>query len=159
MAALLARDEQGQLAIVRQIRKWMDEAVAVPGTKLTFGLDSILGLVPVVGDLSSAAIGAYILRAANNLGVPTVVMARMLMNLAIDAVIGFIPVVGDYLDMLYKANAKNAVLLEAAVLNRQTTARASWWRLAGVFVAFALIVVGGFVGTVVLARWVWNNVG
>ncbi len=156
VAALLTRDEKGELAIIRKLRTVMDEAVAVPGTRIKFGLDSVIGLIPGVGDLSGAAIGGYVLHAANKLGVPTVVMARMLLNLGIDALIGIIPIVGDYLDVLYKANSKNVALVEQAVLNRETTARSSWWRLAGVFAAFGAIVLGGFVGAVFLAKWIWT---
>ncbi|WP_171475069.1 DUF4112 domain-containing protein [Frigoriglobus tundricola] len=159
MVEALTRDEKVQLAIIRQIRKWMDEAVTVPGTKMKLGLDPVLGLIPVIGDLSSAAVGGYVLHAANKLGVPTVVMARMLVNLAIDALIGFVPFVGDYLDVLYKANAKNVALVEQAIVNRENTARASWWRLAAVLAVFLLIVVGGFVGAVVLAKWIWTHAG
>ena len=159
VAALLSRDEKGELAIVRLIRKWMDEAVTVPGTKLKVGLDAVIGLIPGVGDAGSAAIGAYMLNAAHKLGVPTIVMVRMLFNLFIDALIGLIPIVGDYLDVLYKANSKNAKLIEEAVLNRETTARASWWRLVGVFAVFVLIVLGGLVGAVFLAKWLWNLAG
>lgn len=157
VAKLLTRDEKGELEVVRAIRKVMDEAVPIPGTKMKFGLDSVLGLIPGVGDAGSAAIGAYLLRAAHNLGVPTIVMVRMLVNLTIDAAIGVIPIVGDYLDVLYKANAKNARLIEEAVVNRETTVQASWWRLAGVFTVFLAIVFGGFLGTVLLAKWVWTS--
>ena len=157
LRALLTPDEQGELQIVRAIRKVMDEAVSVPGTRVKFGLDALLGLIPGVGDVGSAAIGAYILRAGARLGVPTIVLVRMLVNLLIDAAIGIIPIVGDYLDVLYKANSKNAALVEAAVENRDTTARASWLKLAVVFTAFAAIVVGGLVGTVLLTKWAWNQ--
>ncbi|MBN9117843.1 MAG: DUF4112 domain-containing protein [Planctomycetes bacterium] len=156
---MLTRDEKGELAIVRAIRKWMDEAVTVPGTRLKIGLDSVIGLIPGVGDLSGAAIGGYMLHAAHKLGVPTVVMVRMLVNLAIDTLIGLIPVVGDYLDVLYKANSKNAALIERAILDRETTARASWWRLIGVFAAFLVIVLGGIAGTVFLVKWLWTAMG
>ena len=84
-------------------------------------------------------------------------MVRMLFNLVIDALIGIIPVVGDYLDVLYKANSKNVALVEQAILNRETTARSSWWRLIAVFAVFFLIVLGGFVGAVFLAKWIWTT--
>ena len=156
---MLTRDEKGELAIVRQIRKWMDEAVTVPGTKLKVGLDSIIGLIPGVGDASSAAIGAYMLHAAHKLGVPTVVMVRMLFNQFVDMLIGLIPVVGDYLDVLYKANSKNAALIEEAIVNRETTVRSSWWRLIGAFAVFLLIVFGGIAGTVFFVKWLWGAIG
>lgn len=158
VARLLTRDEKGELEIVRAIRKVMDEAVPIPGTKVRFGLDAVLGLIPGVGDAGSAAVGAYLLRAAHNLGVPTVVMVRMLGHILIDAVLGLVPIIGDYLDVLYKANAKNARLIEEAVVTRETTVKASWWRLFGVFAAFLTIVIGGFVGTVFLAKWLWTSV-
>ena len=156
--ALPVQAQQQELAVVRAIRKVMDEAVPIPGTKIKFGLDAVLGLIPGVGDVGSAAVGAYILRAGARLGVPTVVLVRMLFNLFIDAAIGVIPIVGDCLDVLYKANAKNARLVEQAVANRETTARASWLKLTGVFVVFAVIVVGGLVGTVLLTKWAWNQI-
>ena len=137
----------------------MDEAVTVPGSKVKVGLDPIIGLIPVVGDLSSAAIGGYILHAAHKLGVPTVVLVRMLLNLAVDVLIGIVPIVGDYLDVLFKANSMNVALVERAIVNRETTARSSWWRLIGVFGAFILIVLGGFAGTVLLAKWIWTHAG
>lgn len=109
-----------------------------------------------MGDLSSAAVGAYVLSAANKLGVPTIVMVRMLFNLTVDAVIGMIPVVGDIFDVLYRANSKNVALIERSILDRTTTARASWWRMAGAFTIFGTVVVGGFAGTVLLAKWLWT---
>ena len=125
---LPSREEEAELVIVRGIAKVMDEAITLPNTNLKVGLDALLGLIPVVGDMGSAAIGAYLLRAANRLGVPTVVIARMMLNLLIDALLGFIPVVGDYLDMLYRANAKNARLILEAVENRTAAARGGWPR-------------------------------
>ena len=156
---LLTRDQQGELEIVRKIAKAMDELITIPGTKIKVGLDPIIGLIPGVGDAGSAAIGAYLIRAANRLGVPAIVQMRMLLNLLIDTLIGLVPIIGDYLDVLYKANAKNAALVEKAVVNRETTARSSWLTFIGVFAAFFLIVIGGIVGTVFLVKWAWNAAG
>jgi hypothetical protein len=156
---LLTRDEQGELEIVKKIAKVMDELVTLPGSKVKIGLDPIIGLIPGVGDAASAAIGAYIIRAANRLGVPAIVQMRMLLNLLIDTLIGLVPVIGDYLDVLYKANAKNARLLERAVVNRETTGRSSWFVFIGVFAAFFAIIIGGIVGTVFLVKWAWTAAG
>lgn len=156
---LLTRDEKGELEIVRRLAKVMDELVTIPGTKLKLGLDPIIGLIPGVGDVGSAAVGAYIIRAANRLGVPAIVQLRMLLNLLIDTLIGLVPIVGDYLDVLYKANAKNAVLVQRSVENREATGRSSWLLFIGMIAAFILIVVGGLVGTVFLVKWAWNAAG
>ena len=137
----------------------MDEAVTLPGTNLKIGLDPILGLIPVIGDLGSSAVSAYLLRVAARLGVPTIIQMRMLLNILIDTVIGLVPVVGDYLDILYKANVKNANLIIYAVENHKTAGRSSWLVVIGMFLALITIVVGGFIGTVMLAKWAWNLSG
>jgi hypothetical protein len=137
----------------------MDEVVGVPGTGVKVGLDAIVGLIPGIGDVSTAAIGAYMLRAAQRLGVPAVVQARMLFNLLIDAILGLVPVLGDVFDVLYRAHAKNARLVERAVENRKATGRSSWLMVGGIFLAFVLIIVGGIVGTVFLVKWAWNAMG
>ena len=153
---LPSREVEAELAILRGIAKVMDEAVTVPNTRVKVGLDALLGLIPGVGDIGSAAVGAYILRAAARLNVPTVVIARMLMNLLIDAALGIVPFIGDFLDVLYKANAKNARLVVEAVEHRGAATRGGWLKLAGSFAAFVLIVGGGIVGAVFALKTLWN---
>ncbi|WP_148087739.1 DUF4112 domain-containing protein [Gemmata obscuriglobus] len=153
---LPSREVEAELVILRGIAKVMDEAVTVPNTNVKVGLDALLGLIPGVGDIGSAAVGAYILRAAARLNVPTVIIARMLMNLLIDAALGIVPFIGDFLDVLYKANAKNARLVVEAVENRGAATRGSWLKLIGAFTVFALIVGGGIVGTVFALKALWN---
>lgn len=153
---LPSREQEAELVVIRGIAKVMDEAVTIPNTRVKVGLDALLGLIPGIGDVGSAAVGAYILRAAVRLGVPTVVIMRMLLNLAIDAALGFVPFVGDFLDVLYKANAKNARLVLEAVENRGAAARGSWLKLIGTFAVFALIVGGGLVATVFAVKALWN---
>lgn len=159
LGQLLTRDEKGELEVVKRIAKYMDELVTIPGAKLKIGLDPIIGLIPGVGDAASAAIGAYLIRAANRLGVPAIVQMRMLLNVFIDAVIGFVPIIGDYLDVLYKANAKNARLVQEAVEHRESTTRSSWFTFIGVLTLFFAIVIGGIVGTVFLVKWAWLHAG
>ena len=148
--------QEAELAVVRGIAKVMDEAVTIPSTRFKVGLDAVLGLIPGVGDVGSAAVGAYLLRAAVRLGVPSVVIARMLLNVLIDAALGIIPFVGDFLDVMYKANAKNARLIVEAVEDRRATARGSWLKLIAAFGLFALIVGGGIVAAVFALKALWN---
>lgn len=79
----------------------------VPGTKYRVGLDSLVGLVPVVGDLATAAMGAWIVWEARNLGMSKWQITRMAANVGVDTVIGAIPFAGDLFDFLYKSNTKN----------------------------------------------------
>lgn len=89
----------------------MDTAFPIPGTDRRVGLDSIIGLLPVVGDAISGMISSYLIWEARKLGVPKLVLGRMMANTAIDTAIGSVPFIGDLFDVAYKANSKNVALL------------------------------------------------
>jgi Domain of unknown function (DUF4112) len=97
------------------LRRWariFDSAFRIPGTQITFGLDPILGLVPGLGDVASPVFSLFFVWHGFRLGVPKVVLARMVLNVLIDAGVGAIPIVGDLFDFGWKANAWNLALLE-----------------------------------------------
>ncbi|WP_293922848.1 DUF4112 domain-containing protein, partial [Sphingobium sp. UBA5915] len=79
----------------------------IPGTTRRVGLDSLVGLVPVVGDIATAAMGAWIVWEARNLGMSKWHLTRMAANVGIDTLVGAIPFAGDIFDFLYKSNTKN----------------------------------------------------
>lgn len=93
------------------LARLMDVAFVVPGTKVRYGIDGIIGLVPVVGDLLTTAIALWIVREARALGAPRHLVARMLGNVAIDGVVGIVPFVGDAFDVVFRANMRNMRLL------------------------------------------------
>ena len=100
---------------LERLRWWqrlLDEAFPVPGTRVRFGWDAIIGLVPGVGDVVSALFGLVILFHAHQMRIPGVVQIRMVVNLAIDLAIGIVPVAGDIVDVFWKANTRNLALLE-----------------------------------------------
>jgi hypothetical protein len=97
---------------IRKVTQFMDEAFEVPGTNYRVGWDSIIGLVPVVGDLVTAGISAWIIHEANKQGISRWQMMRMLGNVGIDFTIGLIPGLGDLADAVFKANSKNLRILE-----------------------------------------------
>lgn len=92
---------------VELMEKLLERSFVVPGTNIAFGLDAVIGLVPVVGDLVTAFMGGYIVWEARNLGMPKWQLARMAANVGIDSVIGAIPVAGDAFDFLWRSNTKN----------------------------------------------------
>jgi hypothetical protein len=102
-----------RLAQVRFIARMMDDQFRVPGTKLRFGLDLVLGLFPGLGDVVTSAISLFIVHHAWQSGAPKSVLARMLGNVGVDFLIGSVPLFGDLADFAWKANRKNARLLEA----------------------------------------------
>lgn len=89
----------------------MDDRFRIPFTNLRFGMDSVVGLVPGVGDAATTAVSALIVHQAWQAGVPQTLLARMAGNVAIDAVLGAIPLAGDLFDFSFKANRRNVWLL------------------------------------------------
>ena len=101
------------VARIEALAKLMDSAFSIPGSNVRIGLDAVIGLVPVVGDLVSQAIASYIIWEARRLGVSRWIMGRMIANSAVDTVVGAIPIVGDLFDIGFHANMKNLALLKA----------------------------------------------
>ncbi|RYE63152.1 MAG: DUF4112 domain-containing protein [Rhizobiaceae bacterium] len=85
----------------------MDTAIGIPGTRFRFGADSIMGLVPLVGDAGGALIGLYIVNEARRMGVPNDKLAKMIGNLAVDSVVGSVPLAGDLFDVFFKSHRRN----------------------------------------------------
>ncbi len=92
---------------VEAMEKLLERSFTIPGVNYPVGLDSIVGLVPVVGDFVTAAMGAYIVWEARNLGLPKWKIWRMAGNIAVDTALGAVPVVGDAFDLMFKSNSKN----------------------------------------------------
>lgn len=100
-------------AWAEKLTRWLDDAVRVPGTNIKFGLDSIVGFfLPGAGDAMTAVGSVALLFLALRSGVPTVVLGRMVLNIAIDTLVGAVPFAGDLFDVAWKANRKNYELIE-----------------------------------------------
>jgi hypothetical protein len=105
------RDVDATLARLDAISRVLDSAVRIPGTDFRVGLDALIGLVPVVGDLVTKAVSGYVILEARRLGASRWTIARMAANTTLDAIVGMVPIVGDAFDVMYRANAKNIALL------------------------------------------------
>jgi hypothetical protein len=100
-------------AWAEKLTRWLDDLVRIPGTRIGFGLDALVGLIfPGAGDALTGVGSVALLWLALKNGVPRVVVARMVVNLAVDALLGAVPVIGDLFDVAWKANRKNLELLE-----------------------------------------------
>ena len=133
---------QRGLELLRRWARIFDSAFRIPGTRITFGLDPIIGLIPGIGDLSSPIFSLFIIWHAAKLRVPRVVIARMVLNALIDGLVGAIPLVGDLFDFAWKASAWNLALLERHAMPGTPARRSDWIFVAicvGVVVAVALI--------------------
>ncbi|HEX6610214.1 MAG TPA: DUF4112 domain-containing protein [Hyphomicrobiaceae bacterium] len=103
------------MARLDALARLMDSSLTFPGTNVRFGLDAIIGLVPVAGDLISNAISTYIVWEARKLGVSRWTVARMIANTAVDTVVGAVPIVGDAFDVAFRGNMRNLALLKAHI--------------------------------------------
>jgi hypothetical protein len=90
----------------------LDDVFQVPGTRIRFGLDALLGLLPGLGDAASGLASCVIIVAAWKRGLPRVTIARMLANVALDSMLGAIPIIGDLFDVAWKSNRMNVNLLQ-----------------------------------------------
>lgn len=105
---------------IRQLAQWLDAAYQIPGTNYRVGWDSLIGLIPGVGDAATGLASAVIIGYAMKAGVRKRALARMLANLGIDLTVGSIPLLGDFFDATFKANLRNVAILEKE-LNRRST--------------------------------------
>lgn len=92
---------------IEAMERLLERVVTVPGINRPIGLDVILGLVPVIGDIAAAALGSYIIWEARNLGLSKFHMARMMANVGFDTILGFIPIVGDAADVMFRSSTRN----------------------------------------------------
>lgn len=112
-----------QLAQLEWIADLLDSRFVIPGTDIRFGLDGVIGLVPIAGDLISAMISLYLISRAAELGLSPWVKLRMVWNVALDTVVGAVPVLGDMFDVSYKSNRRNIALAKRYLARHGTRAR------------------------------------
>lgn len=106
----LTREQR--IARLEVIAKLLDVAFVVPGTKIRYGIDGLIGLIPIVGDIITTAISLWLVREARALGAPWHLTARMLGNVAVDGVVGLVPLAGDAFDVMFRANIRNVRMLQ-----------------------------------------------
>jgi hypothetical protein len=100
-----------RLARLDALAKLLDVAFIVPGTNVRYGIDGLIGLIPVIGDIITTAISLWLVREARALGAPWHLTMRMLGNVALDGVVGAVPLIGDAFDVMFRANVRNVKML------------------------------------------------
>jgi len=142
------------VARLRRLAALLDRVVTIPGTRISLGLDPLLGLIPGAGDLATGLLSVYIVARAARLGVPRATLVRMIGNVFVDVAGGSVPVIGDLFDVAWRSNLKNVEMLTRHVEQPTVVRRES--RLVAlllVLVAAALVVAGIWLGVLAL-RWV-----
>lgn len=103
--------ELGKVRRAVGIARLMDTAVRLPFIGVRIGADSVLGLIPAVGDVAGSLIGLFIIDEARRLGLPTHKLARMAVNLGVDAACGTVPLIGDLFDVYFKSHRRNVAII------------------------------------------------
>ena len=106
------RSRAERLARLDAFASLLDTAFVIPGTNVRFGFDSLIGLVPGIGDFVTTAASLWLLHEARQLGAPATVLMRMFGNIVIDGTVGAVPVIGDVFDVMWRANRRNLRILQ-----------------------------------------------
>ena len=145
----------GKLSQLRRISRLLDNAVSIPGTKISFGLDPIIGLLPGGGDTITGGIAGYIVVEAARMGVPREILWKMVGNILIDSLAGTVPVVGDLFDVGWKANVKNIELLEKH-LDLAESGKSDKLFIIGLILLLSLIILSFATIAFFTVTWFWN---
>jgi hypothetical protein len=135
----------------------LDSSIPIPGTRLTVGLDFLVGLVPVIGDLIGVLASSLILVEASRMGVPRSVLSRMALNVAVEGVVGMVPFLGDVFDAGWKANQRNVRLLDQWLSEPRRAQRSSRLLVAGLVLGLAALVALGATTAWLAAKWLFAS--
>lgn len=149
-----AAGSDARLRWVDQVAHLMDSQFRLPGTNFRFGLDPILGFIPVVGELGTFAISAALIVTMMRHGASRKLVVLMVLNVLLDTVVGSIPIIGNLFDFAYKSNERNVRLLRQHYHEgRHQGSGTGLIALVVVLLLGALVLVGW--GSYELLRWAW----
>lgn len=120
--------------------------------KLRFGLDSIIGLIPVVGDVTTSLLSTYIIFQALIMKVPLSIILKMVFNVGLETLIGAIPILGNIFDLFWKSNIKNIALMKNYQENPELTVTKSKISIITGFILVSSL----FIAIVILSIWVFT---
>jgi hypothetical protein len=135
-------EKQAALARLNRFSQMADNAIGIPFTRFRVGLEPIIGLVPVLGDVAGLLMSLYVLLEAHRAGASTRVKLQMVRNMLIDFFGGLVPIVGDVFDFAWKANVRNTQLLREHLeteLNVQQKPRFPWGQLLVIVGSLAVL--------------------
>ena len=130
------------------LARYLDGLFRVPGTTWRFGLDSLIGLIPNVGDTLTLVPSLYILVSGVRYGVPKITLLRMAFNLGLDYVVGSIPVIGDAFDFVWKANKKNIDLIRERATGKDVGTSGDYLFIFAIIGILLLVLVGSILVSV-----------
>ncbi|HMO38053.1 MAG TPA: DUF4112 domain-containing protein [Saprospiraceae bacterium] len=109
---VLTAQQERNLFWLDRTADWLDNRFRIPGTKVRFGLDAVVGVVPYAGDVAGFVVSGFLVVVMARSGASGMVGLKMAGNILLDAVVGIFPILGDWFDLRYKANTRNVRLLQ-----------------------------------------------
>jgi Domain of unknown function (DUF4112) len=153
---VLPPEEKQKRAQLEPLFRWvaliMDDLITVPRTKFRFGLDPLLGLIPGIGDTSSAVVSAMVLLQAVRRGLPKILLARMSLNILINEFVGIIPGIGDAFSFWFKSNRRNYELLQAHISTGRRAGKSDWIFVIAILAVLVLVVGAGIAASLLVLR-------
>jgi hypothetical protein len=151
---VMANDEEKSepdLVSLEKLSAWLDNKFALGSFR--FGLDPILGLVPVLGDTAGLLTNLVLFKTVWKRGASFAILAKMLGNQLLDVFVGLFPFLGDFFDVLHKAHRKNLKLLQAYYAEPEPKPNVTWALLL-----FGVLLFGIILSTIWLVGWVWSRI-
>jgi hypothetical protein len=159
----ISKQERKQIEIeesLETLSRYLDGLFTIPGVGWKFGLDSIIGLIPNVGDISTSLVSFYILVAGVRYGVPKITLLRMAFNIALDYIVGSIPFIGDAFDFFWKSNKQNMDLIRERGRGLGQGTTGDWiFVLSIIFVLVAILAGSIFLSLLILGlffKGIWD---
>jgi hypothetical protein len=131
----------------------LDSSIPIPGTRLSIGIDALIGLVPFLGDVVGVLLSSTILVEAARIGASRSVLARMALNVAVEGLAGLVPLAGDVFDAAWKANQRNVRLLDQWLDQPRRAERSSFLLVAGIVAGLATLVAICLLLSFLALRW------
>lgn len=140
----LTKEKRREIEIeegLENLAHYLDGLFRIPGTGWRFGLDSLIGLVPNVGDTLTSFASFYILLAGVRYGVPKITLLRMAFNIGLDYLVGTIPFIGDAFDFVWKANKQNMDLIRTRATGKDVGTTGDYLFVFGIIAFLILLLV------------------
>ncbi|WP_316793779.1 DUF4112 domain-containing protein [Pedobacter frigoris] len=150
-------NSNNKFPFLTKISYLMDEQFRFPGTKFRFGLDPILNLIPIAGDMAGLVVSAGLLLAMAKRGASSKLVVLMSLNILLDATIGAIPIIGQIFDFFFKANSRNIGLMKAHYLEGKHQGSGKNIIVVVIIVLVAVLALL-FYGLYQLATWLWTSI-
>lgn len=162
----MTKGERKQIEVEQSLETlstYLDGLFKVPGTGWRFGLDSLIGLVPNVGDVATSFASFYILIAGVRYGVPKITLLRMAFNIGLDYVVGSIPLLGDTFDFFWKSNKQNMDLIRERGAGKGAGTTGDYVFVFGIIALLILILIASILASLFILGWffreIWNLFG